>query len=401
MKHRMQLTTSSRESGFALPAVVLVVALLAIVALGSITTVGNEAKSSRFMRESARAFYAAESGLEYVMATWDSAQYDVSLVNPGDTLDLGWIPLPENRTAFRAVLQRVDDGSGDVRYGVRVMGRGGIQSGTMRSVSTVVSVTGGSSPPFEWGIFGDEGVTINHGGPVNGPVGSNKDVKITGNAEVKGKVKAGGQVTGKDRIKPEPGKPEVEIEEFDPPGNLEIVPCPTTAYGPSPGGKKVSFNSTTGNMSIQGGPDVVFNGGTYYFNDFTKQGSNMLIVPQGETVIMYVAGTLDIWGDGFQNPEPNTAGNLQIYGCGTSTVPWRLGGDGRQSMALYAPTHPLTLSSDGKKFGAFVAGKITKNHDGEILFDEKLKDLKLPGSQNSSNAQGGPKKLTRGSWASF
>ncbi len=399
MRMSKEFNNASGESGVALPAVILVVALLTIVAIGSITTVSEEVKASRFMRESSRAFYAAEAGLEYVMATWDSAQYDAQLVNPGDTLALGWIELPENRTAFQAVLQRVDDGSGGERYGVRVMGRAGISSGTMRSVSTVVNVTGGSSNPFEWGIFGDEGVTINHGGPINGPVGSNKDVKITGNANVTGKVKAGGQITGKDKIKPEPGKPEPEIEEFTPPGNLDIVPCPTTAYGPSPGGKKVTFNSTTGDLGIQGGPDVVFNGGTYYFHDFQKQGSNALIVPVGETVVIYVSGSFYLWGDGFNNPGPNTAANLQIYGCGTDTSPWTLGGDGLQSMSLYAPTHPLTLSSDGKKFGAFVAGKITKNHDGEIEFDEKLKDLKLPGS--SGNVSPGARKLNRGSWAEF
>jgi hypothetical protein len=390
-------TDTHREAGVALPAVILVIALLTLLAIGSVRTVGDEVRSSWYVRESAKAFYAAEAGVEYVMANWETAGYDSLLQNPGDTLDLGWIEVPKSRAVFRAQLERVDDGSRPA-YGVRVLGRSGIRSSATRAITTLVTVAT-SRKPFEWAIYGDEEVVVNHDGKISGPVTSNGTVKINGNGEVTGRVRAGENVIGQGKIKPPPGRTEKEIEEFSPPGSLPTIDCPSTAYGPKPASNKVTFDAATGNISIQGGPDIILDAGTYYFHNFSKKGDNALVVPAGDTAIVYISGSLYVWGDGFSNPSPNTAASLQVYGCGNDTSPWELGGDGEQSMVLYAPTHPLELSSDGEKSGAYVAGRIVKNHDGEIVFDSTVVDLDLPGLAGTSST--GAKQILKGSWAEF
>ena len=123
MKLRMIQRLESSEGGFALAAVIFVLALLGVLAVTSFITTGDERRASVGMRESARAFYAAEAGVNLVMARWDSVQYDTLIAGPGDSLDLGWETLPENGTSYWAVIQRIDNGGKRLLW-LRVEGRG-------------------------------------------------------------------------------------------------------------------------------------------------------------------------------------------------------------------------------------------------------------------------------------
>ncbi len=114
--------SGKREDGFALAAVLFVMALLGVLAITSLATTDDERRASLGMRESAKAFYAAEAGVNLVLASWDSLQYDTLMSNPGDSVDLGWQTVPENGTSYRALMRRV---SSNQLFSLGVQGRTG------------------------------------------------------------------------------------------------------------------------------------------------------------------------------------------------------------------------------------------------------------------------------------
>ena len=114
---------SSLERGFALPTVILMMVLVSALGLASLLTTRDEWTADRALRESAKAFYAAEAGANAVFGTWDRAAYDTLLAVPGDSVDLGWQTL-ENGSSYRAVVHRVDDGSFTKKFRATVTGRG-------------------------------------------------------------------------------------------------------------------------------------------------------------------------------------------------------------------------------------------------------------------------------------
>lgn len=81
-------------------------------------------RAGRGMGESPRSLYAAEAGVNAVLAEWDFLSYDTLLTTPGDSVDLGWRTL-ENGATYEAVFVRVDGGStGRAIHSLRVVGHG-------------------------------------------------------------------------------------------------------------------------------------------------------------------------------------------------------------------------------------------------------------------------------------
>ena len=117
------------QRGFALPAVLFVMAILSVLAVGSMMTTGDDREAANGVREGTRAFYAAEAGLNAVLANWATAKYDTLITETGGTLDLGTATLPENGTTYRARIQRIDDGTGPAPlYTIAVRGEAGLST---------------------------------------------------------------------------------------------------------------------------------------------------------------------------------------------------------------------------------------------------------------------------------
>lgn len=114
--------TDKGEGGFVLASVIFVVALLGVLAVTTVIMTGDERQAAHGIREGTRAFYAAEAGMNEVIATFDSLEYDTLMTAPGDSLDLGWVTLSENGTSYRAVIHRVDNG-GPAIYSLHVEAR--------------------------------------------------------------------------------------------------------------------------------------------------------------------------------------------------------------------------------------------------------------------------------------
>lgn len=119
----------ANREGFVLPAAIFTIVILGLMAVTALTTANQEHRSSRAMRESGAAMYAAEAGANLLIATVvDSprTQLDTLAANlaVGDSADLGWTTLPGG-ASYRGVFHRYDDGSGRNIFGITVTGRGG------------------------------------------------------------------------------------------------------------------------------------------------------------------------------------------------------------------------------------------------------------------------------------
>ena len=119
--------------GFVLPVVLLLLMVLSTVSVFFLISGSDQQRAGRAMRESARSFYAADAGVNAVMANWDSLQYDTLLAGSGDSVDLGWTTLDEGST-YRAMIHRVDGGGDLPHYSVEVTGVGPPPLGGQRKI---------------------------------------------------------------------------------------------------------------------------------------------------------------------------------------------------------------------------------------------------------------------------
>jgi len=140
------------REGFVLPIVIFGLVLMSTVAVAALLTADDEQRSSRAMRESAAAFYAAEAGVNEVWATWPDSQ--VSELAFGDSLDLGWQTLAGG-ASYRALIHRQDNG-GQKMYALRVEGRGPGPRGSQRVLSLAITAEpgGGGGGLTPWGGMG-------------------------------------------------------------------------------------------------------------------------------------------------------------------------------------------------------------------------------------------------------
>ena len=111
------------SGGFVLPVVLLLLMVLSTVTVFFLISGSDQQRAGRALRESARSFYAADAGVNAVLAEWDAAGYDTLLATTGDSLDLGWRTL-ENGATYKAVFVRVDgDDTGFAIHSLRVTGQ--------------------------------------------------------------------------------------------------------------------------------------------------------------------------------------------------------------------------------------------------------------------------------------
>ncbi len=350
------------RGGFVMPVVIFALLILGTVGLAALLTADDEQRSSRAVRESGVAFYTAEAGYNKVMATWPDSLTD--LLDPGDSLDLGWETL-DNGASYRAVITRFDNGAAQEIYGMVVEGRGAGALGGQRTVA--LAGTSADIPILSSAIFGKDSVYVKGPGPVIGDIGSNGDITndssalpglVQGNASAGGLVSNQGVVTG-------------TITEGAPPISFPDIECPSIPYGPPPTGDPsgIVFNAGTGDLTLSKSTDKFFTSGVYFFHDFVKGGDGQMNVAAGDTIDIFIDGMLSINGDGFNNMA-NEAENVQIWACGTDTSDWEIHGDNNTWATVYAPRHHLELKGDGDRYGSYVAQSVHKQGAGTVAYDD-------------------------------
>lgn len=126
------------RDGFVIPATIFALLMMSTLAVAAILTSGDARRSSRAIRESNAALYAAEAGLNEVWATWDDTL--IAGLIPGDSLDFGWRNLGAGGGSYRVVLHRMDNG-GQKIFALVSEGRGAGPLGGQRMISLSLSAS--------------------------------------------------------------------------------------------------------------------------------------------------------------------------------------------------------------------------------------------------------------------
>ncbi|HKA59629.1 MAG TPA: hypothetical protein VKD28_13505 [Gemmatimonadales bacterium] len=366
------------ERGMALPAVVFTLAIMAVMASVAFRTADDERRSAWAAKESGVALYAAEAGLRSTMANWPSPE---PMMAAGATLDLGWQLLP-NKSTYHATIQRVDRGVGLQVFAVVVEAKSrGAQGGRSRISGMVAAV-----PTFTSGIFSEGDATISGGGftdsynssvsPYNpaaadsgGSITTNGNIDLSGNPTIiKGDATARGTVSS--------GVVTGTVTNNAPPfPTKEIKPCPSGGFTPAaylPSGSGISYNATSGALSLSGGGILTLPSppSVFYFSSISLSGGSQLYTSGPSTI--YVSGSVDFTGGTVVNSTTVPA-NLALVSCGTaSTAGWKLSGGSGAYLTVYAPNHPITLSGSGDIYGALIGASYTSTGGSKLHFDEAL-----------------------------
>ncbi|MCZ6755705.1 MAG: hypothetical protein O7E49_10370 [Gemmatimonadetes bacterium] len=358
----MSIKTRRNKRGTALPAIMVLVAVLGVMAVAALRTTSDDRQASHGVRERTRAFYAAEAGIHAITASWDSMHWDNLVPQPGDSGVIPWQTIPQNGASYRGTLHNVSGSTGTKIYNLVVDGR----SGGIRGGHQALSVQFAKASFLEYAVFGQGDVLFTGGGAINGDVGAGGYIElVSNNATVVGDATAGGTV-----IDPFTGISGTITTGATMP-TIPDVACPAIPYGPAPTGPipgHINFNAVTGDINLTGTSTKTFTSGTYFFHDLNKTSTGDLFISPSDYVVIYISRDLGVVGQGFLNGS-NDPSHLIIYGCDSDTTPWTMGGGGVQHFTLYAPNHDLNLGGNGDKWGAIIAGTIQVSGTGNVYWD--------------------------------
>ncbi len=372
----MSIKACRNKQGTALPAIIVLVAVLGIMAVAALRTTSDDRQASHGVRDRTRALYAAEAGIQAITASWDSVRWDTLMSQPGDSAVIPWQTIPQNGASYRGTLHLVSGTIGAKVFNLVVDGR----SGGPREGHQALSVQFAKNVLFNYAVYGRDSVLFRGNGTIWGDVGAGGDIELSGgNAAVSGDATAGGTV-----IDPFSNITGTVTTGATMP-TVPNVACPTGPYGGVPTGVNphINFNSVTGDLLLTGSSTKTFAGGTYFYRNFIKTSSGDMLVPFGAYVTIYVSDSLSMTGQGFTNTN-NDPSHLLIYGCDTNTTNWSIGGGAVAHFSLYAPNHFLYLGGNGDKYGAIISGGMDISGGGNIYFDPSGsmigRYLPLPGS---------------------
>jgi type II secretory pathway pseudopilin PulG len=134
----LQHTTTRRgTAGFAIPAAIVVMVVVSLLALSGLYVARNNSAANNGLRMSTKALYAADAAAQDLISDW--RQLDFRTLAPGDSTSTGWRNLSNGATYQTSVL-RVDDGADPATglFRLRTAGRPGAGLTAQRVVITMV-----------------------------------------------------------------------------------------------------------------------------------------------------------------------------------------------------------------------------------------------------------------------
>ena len=369
-------STVKNRRGSAAAIVILAMAFMGLLAVAGLETAVNETRGASAMAQSAEALYAAEAGLNSVLGDWPANQFVT--VGVGDSLDMGWVTLP-NGASYRAVIRRYDDGVMQQMRAIKVEaqgagalgGRGVLWVWTTVPILYLGAVNAGGQVTLRGGAVSDayDSREGDYGlGPVypEGHINTNGNLSVEGSgSQVQGNAVVGGVVTG---------TVTGSVAILQPPVEYPDLPCPTTGYTSAasmPTGPKITYSAITGNLSVTG-DTIRLSAGTYYFNSVSLSGQTKFVIDDGADVEIFVRDAWTVSGQAQINNLSRDASNLSIYGCGTSTTPWSMSSGNSGYFTVYAPRHPMLLSGGNAFHGAMTVGSLDVSGGAPYHFDKAL-----------------------------
>jgi len=385
--------TSRSSRGFVLPMVVIALAMMGLLVVAVLTTSDDDREASMAFQEGTRSFFAADAGLNQMLAQWGDSSYDTRVAAAGVADTFAWRTLPENGATYRAIIQRLAT-SGAIS--LKVDGRSAATRRGLRTVAVVITV----STSFHYAAVGFTDISVSSsntdswdsavGAYGGGNVGTNGDIRsngtismLSGSTAIKGDAQAAttivgggcahvtGTCTG--------GQPTVTIPD---------VSCPA-GFSPAsdvPSGPGITYVPATGALTVGGGKTITLNysNSPYRFSSMSFSGSSVLtFTGTPQHVDLYVSGAVNLSGGTIQNPSGKPT-NLTVWGCGANTAAWTLTGSSNAFYAVYAPHHPVTLTGGSPLYGALVGASINLTGGSALHYDEALGRVgvvtSLPGS---------------------
>ena len=254
---------------------------------------------------------------------------------------------------------------------------------------------------FDYGVFGDEGVTIDGDGETDSynsdlgsysaTQGSNVDVgtnaigansiTLGGNAKLHGNAMVGhGGNAGTDISITGNATVDGDKDVADDEKNLPVPAFPTTPF-------------LVGNYTLLANNQDTWYAGTYDYDSITVTGTAKLTI-DGDVIIyvsdmtisangfidivsgsltIYFSNSLNVGGNGILN-NTQTPSNLLIYGTQTAANVL-IGGNGDLYGAVYAPEADITVTGNGDIYGSIVGDTVDVPGNGNIHYDESLADI--------------------------
>ena len=370
-----------RDGGFILPMVIFGLAIMGALLLVLLRTSDDDRMGSRYVLEGTRSFYAAESGLNKIIAGWITNNYGVQAPTVGSSADLGWQTITENQTRYHGVILKLATNT----WLLTVDGQSGEARGGLRTVQVIIG--GSNSSLFPYAAYGASGFTVSAGSltdswdsrngayaaskcttSCSGDIASGGAMSLSGGTIKDSAFAAGGSpsgcsgnVTGGCAVKPAISTPPVACPAgFSPSSNVHD-------------GNNNTYNTGTGNLSNSAGkPDTLYSADSpFRFNDVTLR--NPLVIPPGQGHIdIYIAGTLTITAGAAINNLTLDPTRLTIWGCGSAVTTWQIAAGSNSYFAIYAPTHPIQHIG-GAIYGALVGASIDLKAAGATVhYDEAL-----------------------------
>jgi hypothetical protein len=135
----MMYVKGNRSDGFAIPAAVMVIVVVSLLALSGLYVAQSNATANAGLRRSWKAFYAADAGAARVTTDWHQSAFRT--LDPGDSVISDWRALA-NGSEYRTSVLRVDQGlDGEPQlFRLRTVGRPGPGFTAQRAVVSMVSV---------------------------------------------------------------------------------------------------------------------------------------------------------------------------------------------------------------------------------------------------------------------
>lgn len=398
------IATGRNEKGIVLIAAIALVAILALVGTAAVITTTTDMKISSNYKSSVQAFYAAEAGYNRLIGEYTNSPSNYTTKASATAIGLSTTdPCTANFGSNTAYwFPSITYGSGNPSAYVDVESYGKIL-GTNSIAKLKVRIKASASL-FNQGIFSDQGVTLSGNGKTdsynsstdptasillsNGDVGTNKNgagsISLSGNAKIYGDAMVGPG-----------GNPNTDITTS---GNAAVYGNKSAASSPKdmtpmtdPGGgtsETLDINANNSKtissgtyrfpkISISGNANGYIDGAVILYIDgnISISGNGQLRINSGGSLKIYVSGTVSISGNGIanlnSNPKPK---DFILYGTSSCTSV-AISGNGNLYGAIYAPKATTSITGNGHIYGSVVGETISIPGNGDVLYDEDLKNF--------------------------
>ena len=142
-----------------------------------------------------------------------------------------------------------------------------------------------------------------------------------------------------------------------------------------PSGAGISYNASTGVLSVSSGAVLNLTAGPYYFSRLILSGNASVSVnpAAGTRIEVYVSDSLNLSGGSVTNLS-GAPTRLGFSSCGSPNPArtWSLAGGTAANFSVYAPDHPVIVTGGGDIYGSVVASTYTATGGAKLHYDAAL-----------------------------